>query len=713
MTTHSTCRYLPEQYIASRHLILRITLITLLMFWVCPQSHGAEEDFDYFDNSWSVIGLKDYTHGTRITPENELVIGTSPSEGEKQAGKRTVRLRYGHALSPLSRQQTKRLLDGWLPIILLSAGDGWVCYEFTFWATPLPNIKDWRTAYNWPTEGDNYLSWILVKATNTGTAEAEGQVRVEPSAPGGIAETVLNSLAGPKEASWKLAPGESKELVVKIPWEPLSDVELFEKEDPHLWLERTAQAWRELLRGATLIDVPCWKARQALLASHVYQLITNDHGEVHGGEGFYDEFYIRDGAYQIMQFEEAGLMDVAKLAIKSFLSHQREDGRFESQKGQLDANGQDLWALWQYYQLNGDKAWLAEVWPQIKKSLDWIQKARSEAGPDSPFTGLLPAAPADGEYLWDGKHHIVGYDFWNLRGILCAIEAARVLEKPQEAEQLMKEAEEYRAAIETAWTKTGFPYFPPSWEKEGTHWGNTEILWPYPILPVDDPRVDALSEEVRKHHGGGFKEGTICWLGMQDAKPPVAPGDAIHPYMSAYSSMNALRQDHSEQVVEDFYWYLLHSTATHGFPEGIFHKRRFAWADTLPHATGASNYTILLRHMLIDERGDELHLLPAIPDWWLQEGQEVRIVRAPTHFGEISLHVKGASQGVVFDWERPTRQTPARVVLHLPRASPLLQPVEGIEVVLHDNHSRRWAFAFVVGLYEKQSPIPVSGIHKE
>ena len=52
-------------------------------------------------------------------------------------------------------------------------------------------------------------------------------------------------------------------------------------------------------------------------------------------------------------------------------------------------------------------------------------QARRQAPADSPFAGLLPAASADGEFLWDGKHHIVGYDLWNLRGLLCTADAAR------------------------------------------------------------------------------------------------------------------------------------------------------------------------------------------------------------------------------------------------------------------------------------------------
>ena len=46
--------------------------------------------------------------------------------------------------------------------------------------------------------------------------------------------------------------------------------------------------------------------------------------------------------------------------------------------------------------------------------------------------------------------------------------------------------------------------------------------------------------------------------------------------------------DKDEQVAEDFYWYLLHSTAANAFPEGIYYKRRYAWAETIPHVTGAA-----------------------------------------------------------------------------------------------------------------------------
>jgi len=245
---------------------------------------AAEAPFDYFQNSWSVIGLKDYDDGTRITPENELVL----------AGKARVRLSCGQQLTPLSRKQTKTLRDGWLPIVLLATEEEGVRYEFTIWATPLPTVKNWRAAFDWPTEGDNFLNWVRVRATNLGAAPAEARVRLD---------VLATNAPAPIAWSSSLAPGRSAETCFRIPFKPAADSAAFDMEKPTVWLERTASYWRSLMAKAARIQVPCEKATQALLASHVCQMLVSDHGVLHGGEGFYDEFYIRDGAYQVLELE--------------------------------------------------------------------------------------------------------------------------------------------------------------------------------------------------------------------------------------------------------------------------------------------------------------------------------------------------------------------------------------------------------------------------
>ncbi len=680
--------------------MMRIYAAIFVVLLVCGPALTADpaadtsstvEGFDYFANNWNIVGLKDYIHGSRITPDNELLL----------SGKTPVQVRIGLNRTPLSRAHGKQAMHGWMPVILADAVEGPVRYEICYWATPLPDVRDWQKAFDWPTEGENFLTWIRVRATNTSGEQVEAHVEVGPNADGNRPSRFVEQQAEPKIEhkhtrtytwSWPLQAGETAEEVARYTFFPVEDAKAYDGQDAEVWLGRTVNYWKNVMAGAAKIEVPCRKASEALLAAHVCQLIANDHGEMHGGEGFYDHFYIRDAGYQVMELEEAGLTEAARRAMEAYLKSQRPDGRFESQSGQLDANGQAVWVLWQFYKVTGDKDFLAAAYPRMRKAVDWTMKARRQAPADSQFAGVLPNAVADGEYLWDGKYHIVGYDLWNLRGMLCTADAARALGKSEEADKLLGEANLYRRAIDAACRRIGATHFPPSWEGRGTHWGNTETLWPTPVFRPDDPRVAAMIEHARSEHGGGFIEGTIQWLGRPDA---------IHPYMSAYTTMADLVRGNHEQVVEDFYWYLLHSTAAHAFPEGIYYKRRTAWSHTIPHVTGASNYALMLRHMLIHEAGDELHVLRAVPDWWLGDGEEIRVERLPTHFGLMNLTVRGTPKGVEVNLDAPKRNPPKRIVVSLPKSRPIAGTLDGVEVVQRSDQQQRWDFPTVLALYKK------------
>jgi hypothetical protein len=171
--------------------------------------------------------------------------------------------------------------------------------------------------------------------------------------------------------------------------------------------------------------------------------------------------------------------------------------------------------------------------------------------------------------------------------------------------------------------------------------------------------------------------------------------------MGTYTTMADLIRGEHELVVEDFYWYLLHSTAAHTFPEGIFADKRQAWFHTIPHVTGACNFMFMLRHMLVHEQGDELHLLKAVPDWWLEDGREIRIEKLPTHFGEMAMTVRGTDKGIELKLSKPARQAPTKIVLHLPGNRPLVSSVEGVTAVTRSSQKVRWDFPAVIACFRK------------
>ena len=109
----------------------------------------------------------------------------------------------------------------------------------------------------------------------------------------------------------------------------------------------------------------------------------------------------------------------------------------------------------------------------------------------------------------------------------------------------------------------------------------------------------------------------------------------------------------------------------------------------------------MLRHILVDEAGDELHLLRAVPDWWLGEGRQIRGERLPTHFGPMSLLVQGTKHGVEIKLDPPKRNPPKRIVLHLPQSRPLAAALYGVEVMPRPDQGKHWDFPAVVNAYRQ------------
>ncbi len=289
-------------------------------------------------------------------------------------------------------------------------------------------------------------------------------------------------------------------------------------------------------------------------------------------------------------------------------------------------------------------------------------------------------------------------------------DAARILGKTQEAKKYTKEANDYRKDILAAHRRSGFAYFPPSWEDESKwvgvcydHWGNIETLWPTELFHPNEPVVDATINELRNNLCGGYQEGLgrfIVGTNIEQLKANSGTPKIVS-YRATYTTLADMIRGNDEQVAEDYYWYLLHSSASNHFGEVIEYRQRRALKDTMPHVTGAAMFATMTRHMLIHERDEALHLLWGIPDWWIEPGKQIRIERAPTHFGVMNMTIHGTPDGVLVNIDQPSREEPKRIVLHLPDSRPLLKPVKGVEVVYRSDQKKRWDYPTIVKLYKQ------------
>jgi hypothetical protein len=86
----------------------------------------------------------------------------------------------------------------------------------------------------------------------------------------------------------------------------------------------------------------------------------------------------------------------------------------------------------------------------------------------------------------------------------------------------------------------------------------------------------------------------------------------------------------------------------------------------MPHNWASAEFIRAVMHLLVLERGNELHLLEGLPPTWLKSGAEVSIRNALTRFGLFSMTFRVSKNGAeaTLNLELPRREPPKRVVVH-------------------------------------------------
>jgi len=640
---------------------------------------------EYYDNSFTLIGLKDYSKGTRVSPESSLFIG------EKKKIHFLARTTDG-SFMPYHAGILKTLKRGYLPVVLTDiVVDGAIRYQMEMFAGPVKGA-----AMDGMEEKDqnNFVNYVRVTMSNTSTRSQNAAVAIDVTQhittstatrrplrlkqEGAFSLVCLDEsivYAAQTEAtirmacegsmvdcSCELAPEASAVFHLRIPYTPVDSHDLLRPdEDIADCLLEVETYWEQFLGKGTIFEIPDAKAENTLKASIAYTFMTRVRGEIRPGKGFYDLYWTRDAAFinyamQLFDYKQESVENLRFFWEKSI----DKEGGFVSHAGQLDGTGQGLWGLYQYYVLSRDTAWLKEKYNDLKRAADWILKRRiTDLPKDDPYYGLLPNSLADGECLWGGEYHIVGYDLWSLRGIKCFYLLAEELGETVDAQHYRREFDTYMQDVMNALDRAGYDYFPPSYEGNGTHWSNIKTIFPFPIVDKHDPRVLATMDRAEQT----FVEGVCSWHVTYSYYGQVKP-ETIHPYMSTYITQTRLALGETSKVIEQFKAMLAHTTSTHGFPEGVYYEHRLAWNDTLPHIYGHATYMILLRRMMIYEEGRDLHLCLGAPPEWLFNG--VRIKRVLTEFGYLDMETSVEGQVLRVDLALPQRNVPEHIYFYIP-----------------------------------------------
>jgi hypothetical protein len=330
-------------------------------------------------------------------------------------------------------------------------------------------------------------------------------------------------------------------------------------------------------------------------------------------------------------------------------------------------SGLRLWMILRHWQLTGDKSWLRKMWPKVRFNVDKIIEYRrmTMKVPYQANYGLMPIGFGDGGL--GGRHREYTNVYWTLTGLKAAIEIAEQLEKPIVYEW-KAEFEDYWGFFEKARNRDklrdehGNEYVPVTMKGEQKQlpqrgaWAFLQSIYPGRIFR----RNDALMQGTMAMLDANQREGLIFGTGWDP--------DGIWNYAGSFYGHAHLWLGHGRKAVATLYAFGNHACPLLCWreeqnPRGQDDK----YIGDMPHNWASAEFIRMVRHMLILERGRELHLLSAMPPGWTHGGNVIQLNDIPTNFGLMSLLVRVAEdeRSGLIRIIPPEREVIEKIVVHL------------------------------------------------
>jgi hypothetical protein len=570
------------------------------------------------------VGVKWHPEEVGISQTGAIELRAPTDKGAAMSLLGTIRVgAAGTAFGSGPRPPTKRLLDGWLPVLLATWAHAGVTFEMTVlgYSEGLSDREPMAayvrlTASGVP--GRIPLSFTVTPET-AGCAPLAGELSVPPEGAAAWAFRLPSTVA----------PGDRAEPLL------LADFEAA--------LAATRRFWQEDLRRGLQVQLPDPRLMDAYRAWLVYNAIDVDRvGEVYearDGSGFYEEGYGYSAARYAWALDLYGRHDEAATVLAGLRHQQRPDGSLDWNFGLTDT-GAYLLAAVAHHTLSGDAEWLRSMAPSLIAACDYIARRR----PESRDAGPLLAGLIKHRSYCDYPPPVYGY----LHNAYCCVgmeqtaAALRALGLTADAGRIGGEAAAYRSDILRSMraatiTREGqriLPMEPDSqrllrdvgYDSRDYYTLVASILLECGFLTPDSPEAEIIASFLRA--AGGIQMGVCEFRGGID-----------HAYGYGYLEY-CLQRGEPERYLLGLYSSLAYGMTRETFSsvECTLHKTGEN-AMTLPHLYSGSQQLFMLRTLLLREEQGKLILCSAVPRAWLEDGRHVEVSGAATPWGPLSFRV--------------------------------------------------------------------------
>ena len=461
----------------------------------------------------------------------------------------------------------------------------------------------------------------------------------------------------------ELGPGEEQVLAIGVAGPGAGDLPSSVQEALAL-RSGTIDFWENWERYGN-IQVPDTSMQELLDASirNIFQArdIVDGLPAFQVGCCVYNSLWVVDAAFILETAAYIGSALEARNGIEYLMSRQRPDGSIYILPNYHKEMGIAAWILYRHARLTGDKAWLEGMWSKLEKLVDYIRHLRVKGG------GLMPPGYTDGGLgipLCPAPEY--SNDYWNLTGMKAAAEAAAWMGKEDIATEWLRAYEDYLGAFETHRTRYlrtdehGNEYLPVNRIRNDppnkAQWAFCHSVFPGRLYDPGCPFADGMMSMLRATEAEGIPYGS-GW----DSR-------GVWTYLASFYGHAWLWMGQREEAIRTLYNFANHASPTETWIEEQHPQEAGGEPTTgdMPHNWASAELIRFVRHLLVLERGDALHLLEGLPAQWVEPGDVTRLRHMPTSFGEISLdlEVSEGGSGALMRLLTPDREPPAEVILH-------------------------------------------------
>ncbi len=455
---------------------------------------------------------------------------------------------------------------------------------------------------------------------------------------------------------FELAPGAEKVVALAIPFHEQYAVPLQPAEQAR---QATAKFWEEETNTVDLRLPPSAPPLANLVRSNLaYILINRDRAGIQPGSRSYERSWIRDGALTSAALLRFGIQKEVREFIDWYAQYQYPSGKIPcvvDTRGadpvpENDSHGEFIYAVLQYFRFTNDTLWLRQKFPQVVKTVEYIELLRNQrktevyrngTAEQRACYGLLPESISHEGYSAKPMHSYWD-DFFGVKGLKDATTIAEILGERERAKEFAAARDDFKkclyASMRLAMTNTNIDFISGCAELGDFDATSTAIgLDPCGELAnIPQPQLNNTFEKYYQFFTQR-RAGTLNWVDYTPYETRL---------IGAFILLGQKARAHE----------LLQFFLGDQRPRGWNH-----WAEVvgrnaqeprfigdMPHTWVGSDFIRAVRNMFVYETDDDALVLGAgILAEWVRDPTGVEVKRLPTYYGVLNYTMKMRGKSVV------------------------------------------------------------------